>query len=287
MLRNRYFLIFAIFMIVAGIGYDIYYFKVAKHRKVMKSLGREPARSSASSSTPAPESNSSSPVAVPEPGAQGTEAVPSDSDRVILPLSNRLLNLVRGEKATSAPSNPNPNPNSNFNSNSKLPILDKASFVNVPRSNRNPFLTFEEERMSKGSKNTMLTTPKIKSPILQETPNPNTTAKVPTNIDTNEPKPQPTVLTPTVGQPAPPTTANMERKPPPLPNLNVSAIIINGDRKVAIIEGQRVTEGSLIGMEKVVEIKPDRVVLQSGRNSRELALAKNRAIPLIVKKEAR
>lgn len=49
--------------------------------------------------------------------------------------------------------------------------------------------------------------------------------------------------------------------PPPMP-LNITAIMVGGQRNVAIINEQLVREGDLIGGERVVQIQPDAVVLE-------------------------
>jgi len=50
--------------------------------------------------------------------------------------------------------------------------------------------------------------------------------------------------------------------PPPLPSYTVKAVLIAGSAKVATIDGRLVSEGEMLGDERVVEIQPDGVILE-------------------------
>jgi hypothetical protein len=60
--------------------------------------------------------------------------------------------------------------------------------------------------------------------------------------------------------------------PAPLPAYTVKAILISGADKVAALNGRLVSEGDAIGEERVVEIRPDAVVLERGGQRRRLAI---------------
>lgn len=64
------------------------------------------------------------------------------------------------------------------------------------------------------------------------------------------------------------TTASLM---PSNPNI-VSAIILQGSRKVATVNNQIVMVGDLLGEEKVLDIKVDRVVLERNGKRREILL---------------
>lgn len=62
-------------------------------------------------------------------------------------------------------------------------------------------------------------------------------------------------------------------KPPaPLPAYTVKTIMISGGDKVASVGGRLVSEGDTIGEERVVEIRPDVVVLERAGERRRIAL---------------
>lgn len=63
--------------------------------------------------------------------------------------------------------------------------------------------------------------------------------------------------------------------------LVLKAILISDRIRLAAIENKLVTEGTLIGEEKVLEIKPDRVILGQGEKRRILYLPQS-SVPLIV-----
>lgn len=68
---------------------------------------------------------------------------------------------------------------------------------------------------------------------------------------------------------------------PPFSPLVLKAILISDRIRLAAIEDKIVTEGTLIGEEKVLEIKPDRVILGQGEKRRTLYLPQS-SVPLIV-----
>jgi hypothetical protein len=66
--------------------------------------------------------------------------------------------------------------------------------------------------------------------------------------------------------------AKKEAPPAPLPAYTVKAILISDAAKVAALDGRLVVEGEAIGEERVVEIRPDGVVLERGGQRRRLSL---------------
>lgn len=60
--------------------------------------------------------------------------------------------------------------------------------------------------------------------------------------------------------------------PAPLPALQVTAVIIGGSRRVAIINQEAFTVGDQIGTERILDIQSDRVVLGKGAQRRELLI---------------
>jgi hypothetical protein len=62
--------------------------------------------------------------------------------------------------------------------------------------------------------------------------------------------------------------------PPPPPTYVVKLIMMQGGSGRALIDGRVVREGDMLGDERVVEIVPDAVVLERGRERRSLPLAK-------------
>lgn len=65
------------------------------------------------------------------------------------------------------------------------------------------------------------------------------------------------------------------------PSLVLKAILISDRIRLAAIEDRLVTEGAAIGEEKVLEIKPDQVILGKGAKIRTLYLPQS-AVPLKV-----
>jgi hypothetical protein len=59
---------------------------------------------------------------------------------------------------------------------------------------------------------------------------------------------------------------------PGLATLQVRAILISQGRRVATINGHVVTEGDWVGQERVLEIRPQAVVLEKGTNRRTVEL---------------
>lgn len=60
--------------------------------------------------------------------------------------------------------------------------------------------------------------------------------------------------------------------PPPPPEYKVKAILIAGADKLAALDGRLVSEGEALGDERVVEIRPDSVVLERFGQRRRLSL---------------
>lgn len=71
---------------------------------------------------------------------------------------------------------------------------------------------------------------------------------------------------------APKVAKKPEAPPTPLPSYAVKAILISGAGKVATLNGQLVSEGEPIGEERVVEIRPDGVILERGGQRRRISL---------------
>ena len=63
-----------------------------------------------------------------------------------------------------------------------------------------------------------------------------------------------------------------EAPPGPLPSYAVKTILISEAGKVATLDGRLVSEGESIGEERVVEIRPDSVVLERGGQRRRINL---------------
>lgn len=76
-----------------------------------------------------------------------------------------------------------------------------------------------------------------------------------------------------------------DQKPrPSFPSFVIKAILISERIRLAAIEDRLVTEGALIGEERVIEIKPDRVILGKGEERRTLYLPQS-PIPLKVEEK--
>lgn len=73
---------------------------------------------------------------------------------------------------------------------------------------------------------------------------------------------------------APPVQAKsgVSSPPAPLPSYKLRTVLISEAGKVAALDGRLVSEGDLIGEEKVVEIRPDGVVLESAGRRRHISL---------------
>jgi hypothetical protein len=71
---------------------------------------------------------------------------------------------------------------------------------------------------------------------------------------------------------APKVASALVRPPAPLPSYTVKTILISGTEKVATLDGRLVSEGDAIGEERVVEIRPDAVVLERAGQRRRLSL---------------
>ncbi len=65
------------------------------------------------------------------------------------------------------------------------------------------------------------------------------------------------------------------------PPLKLKAILISEQLRLAAIEDRLVTEGTTIGQEEVLEIKPDRVILGRGAKRRTIYLPQS-SVPLMV-----
>lgn len=68
------------------------------------------------------------------------------------------------------------------------------------------------------------------------------------------------------------TQAKAAAPPAPLPSYTVKAILISDAGKVAALDGRLVSEGEPIGEERVVEIRPDGVILERGGQRRRIGL---------------
>ena len=64
-----------------------------------------------------------------------------------------------------------------------------------------------------------------------------------------------------------------EAPPKPLPSYTIKTILISSAGKVATLDGQLVSEGEPIGEERVVEIRPDGVILERAGQRRRISLA--------------
>lgn len=69
-----------------------------------------------------------------------------------------------------------------------------------------------------------------------------------------------------------PQRAKSAAPPAPLPSYSVKAILISEAEKVATIGGRLISEGELLGEERVVEIRPDGVVLERAGQRRRIGL---------------
>lgn len=71
---------------------------------------------------------------------------------------------------------------------------------------------------------------------------------------------------------APKAEKKTDAPPTPLPSYTVKAILISSAGKVATLNGQLVGEGEPIGEERVVEIRPDAVILERAGQRRRIGL---------------
>lgn len=68
-------------------------------------------------------------------------------------------------------------------------------------------------------------------------------------------------------------SAPVQRAPAPLPSYTVKAVVISDSAKVATIDGRLVSEGEMLGEERVVEIQPDGVILERAGQRRRIEIA--------------
>lgn len=68
-------------------------------------------------------------------------------------------------------------------------------------------------------------------------------------------------------------SAPVQRASAPLPSYTVKAVVISDSAKVATIDGQLVSEGEMLGEERVVEIQPDGVILERAGQRRRIEIA--------------
>ncbi len=68
-------------------------------------------------------------------------------------------------------------------------------------------------------------------------------------------------------------SAPVQRASAPLPSYTVKAVIISDSAKVATIDGRLVSEGEMLGEERVVEIQPDGVILERAGQRRRIEIA--------------
>lgn len=67
---------------------------------------------------------------------------------------------------------------------------------------------------------------------------------------------------------------------PPLPAYTVKAVLISESFKIATIDGRQVSEGEMLGDERVVEIQPDGVILERAGQRRRVEIVGG-SVPLI------
>jgi type II secretory pathway component PulC len=83
----------------------------------------------------------------------------------------------------------------------------------------------------------------------------------------------------------PPVDAAAKSAPPPLPNLSLVGVIIDADRKLAMVKYSEGTLASSVGIGteingwQVAVIDPDRIVLKAGSSEQEVRLDANKAPP--------
>lgn len=75
-------------------------------------------------------------------------------------------------------------------------------------------------------------------------------------------------------------SAVAQRASAPLPSYTVKAVVISDSAKVATIDGRLVSEGEMLGEERVVEIQPDGVILERAGRRRRIAIDGG-AVPLV------
>lgn len=75
-------------------------------------------------------------------------------------------------------------------------------------------------------------------------------------------------------------SAPAQRASAPLPSYTVKAVVISDSAKVATIDGRLVSEGEMLGEERVVEIQPDGVILERAGLRRRIAIAGG-SVPLL------
>lgn len=68
--------------------------------------------------------------------------------------------------------------------------------------------------------------------------------------------------------------------PAPLPSYTVKAVVISDSAKIATIDGRLVSEGEMLGEERVVEIQPEGVILERAGQRRRIRIVGG-AVPLI------
>jgi hypothetical protein len=68
-------------------------------------------------------------------------------------------------------------------------------------------------------------------------------------------------------------SAPVQRASAPLPSYTVKAVVISDSAKVATIDGRLVSEGEMLGEERVVEIQPDGVILERAGQRRRIEIA--------------
>lgn len=68
-------------------------------------------------------------------------------------------------------------------------------------------------------------------------------------------------------------SAPVQRASAPLPSYTVKAVVISDSAKVATIDGRLVSEGEMLGEERVVEIQPNGVILERAGQRRRIEIA--------------
>lgn len=66
--------------------------------------------------------------------------------------------------------------------------------------------------------------------------------------------------------------AGASQSPSPLPSYTVKAVLISDSFKTATIDGRQVSEGEMLGEERVVEIQPDGVILERAGQRRRIQI---------------
>jgi hypothetical protein len=142
---------------------------------------------------------------------------------------------------------------------------------------RNPFLSKEEIKSLQKQR----TPPQKPSFIPSEKKEKSPAPQIPSEA-VRESLPAPDVIEPKASAPQnPPKLEEVAEEQ--LPVLTVNSILINGPRRIAVINGQIISEGEWVGKEQVLEIKLDGVVL--GKDSKKRVIRpKQSSVPMIIRR---